>query len=70
VLLRELLASSIDVAACTFVLLSCLKCTMVKVEVKIEHLADTNWGTWAPRMEMLLTLEGYMDISSMLHILY
>ena len=35
---------------------------MVKVEVKLEQLADTNWGTWAPRMQMLLTMEGYAKI--------
>jgi hypothetical protein len=35
---------------------------MVKIEVKCAQLNDKNWGTWAPRVKMVLTLEGYLGL--------
>jgi hypothetical protein len=35
---------------------------MGKIEMMVVPLGDDNYGTWCPRMEMLLTVEGLMAI--------
>jgi hypothetical protein len=33
---------------------------MAKIDVKCDRLNDSNYGTWAPRVRMMLTLQGYL----------
>ena len=35
---------------------------MVKIEIKCAQLNDKSWGTWAPRVMMVLTLEGNLNL--------
>jgi hypothetical protein len=35
---------------------------MGKSEIEFDKLSDSNYGTWASRMEMLLVLKGYYGV--------